>query len=257
MKWLVAALAILAALVAAAVLFAGALLGGAIERIGADATETPVHVGGVDIAWSEARATLTDVTIGNPAGFESRPAMALGAVTIALEPATLGESPLVLREMQVADLVADVEIREGGETNLAALKRNLEQSAQAGRPGPPRAEPGDVVVEKASRTRMRVEELVVGEGRARVRAPDLDEGALVTVPLGAVNLDDVGGAAGQEPDALVRTIALALVESTARTVAESAVRETLGDEGLGGALRDAVDGAIEEGREALEELQGR
>lgn len=252
-KWLLVSLAAIALVVIVLVLLGGALLGGAIERIGSQATDTPVRVGGVDVAWTHWGATLHDVTIDNPQGFEQRPALTLPAVTLALEPGTLGESPVVVRTMQVAGPVADVELQDDGDTNLAALRRNLQRSKERGEPGPPAGEPGDVAVQKASRMQLRVEELVVGEGRARVRAPELGVDEPVTMPLGSVDLADVGGASGQKPAELTRTIALALVESTARTVTEEAIRETVGAEGIGGAVRDAV----EAGADAIEDATGQ
>ena len=240
--------------VAFAVFVAGPMMAGVIEELGSEATDTAVRVGDVEFDWTALRATLRDVTIANPPGFSKEPALELDAITIDLEGGSLLSEPIVLSRLRVLRPVANVVVRDVTETNLAALRDNLRASVEAGRPGPPPAEPGDVVAEKASRTRVRIERFAIGAGDAHVVAPDLGIDDPLDVSLAPATERSLGGADGAKPGELTRQVALAIVESTAKSVADSAVTETLGHGGIADAVRDALHGVVEAGRDLIEKL---
>src|SRR4030095_12370704 len=68
-----AAAAVLAAIAIAVVLYAWlrgvCLTRHSIERIGSQVTDTVVRVAGADVAWTERRIDLDDLSVANPRGF--------------------------------------------------------------------------------------------------------------------------------------------------------------------------------------------
>lgn len=95
-----------------------------IERVGSDVAGTKVSVGGVALRLAEGKATLSGLTVANPPGFSSEPAIRLGEVTIALDTSTLNHSPIVIKEVSVAAPAVALELGAGG-SNLAVLRRNV------------------------------------------------------------------------------------------------------------------------------------
>ncbi|MEO0036112.1 MAG: hypothetical protein RLZZ501_2135 [Pseudomonadota bacterium] len=102
-----------------------------IERVGSDVAGTKVSVGGVALRLAEGKATLSGLTVANPPGFSSEPAIRLGEVTIALDTTSLNHSPIVIKEVSVAAPAVALELGAGG-SNLAVLRRNV-TGATAGR----------------------------------------------------------------------------------------------------------------------------
>lgn len=95
-----------------------------IERVGSDVAGTKVSVGGVALRLAEGKATLSGLTVANPPGFSSEPAIRLGEVTIALDTTSLNHSPIVIKEVSVAAPAVALELGAGG-SNLAVLRRNV------------------------------------------------------------------------------------------------------------------------------------
>ena len=234
-----AALAVLLVLVvAAAALWSlyGSLDGRvktALERIGSEMTLAPVHVGGVDLDLTGGHGTIRDITVGNPEGFPDGTAIALREISLSLEIRSLREIPIVVHEIVVGEPRVDVVLLADGRTNIEALRRNVgryeeRQRAAQGREEEPTGAPQSAA--EQPETRLRVGEFRISEG-----AIGLDASALgrdpEQLPLGSVELRDIGGVRGVTPEQLGRRVADALIARTARAVAGAEVKRTLRDKG--------------------------
>lgn len=227
-------------LLAAAVLLSGPLVGAAVETIASQVTDTPVRVGATHVGWiGDARLALRDLRVANPEEYPDPTALQLGNVELDLDAGALLQEPVEVARMTVSAPVVHVQLHEG-RLNVADLRERIEASARAGRVESP-GEPGDEVAARLAHTRLRVRILEIGAGTAQVEASALGDDQPGALPLGAVTLRDVGGERGSTPAELTRTIALALLESSAEQVARHETRGIVGRlrEGVR-ALRDAV-----------------
>jgi hypothetical protein len=225
----------------------------AIEEHGSAMTLSPVRVEGVHIDLRGGRGTIRGITVDNPDGFPSGTAISLGEIAIAIEPASLRGSPLVIREIHVGEPRVGVVLTADGKMNVDALRRNVgdypDRLAAAERRAAP--EPRDASAEAPApepvpERRVRVEELTIAEGVIR-----LDASALGRDPeelkLGSVELHQLGGERGATPEQLGRRVADALIARTARAVAGAELKRALRDKGgeigekLGELLQKGLD----------------
>jgi hypothetical protein len=242
------ALAALAALALAIVLYGilrgPGLIAHAIERIGSQVTDTPVRVGEVDVALSGPGVDLAAFSVGNPDGFsQSQPALRFGAIDVEVGH-VLGDGPIVLETLDVGAPVVRVEIQDGARVNVMVLRDQIRASARAGRPGPPPAELGDVIADRASRAHIRVERLAIDPARVEVDVSELGPDEPIELSLGAIELTDVGGSDGATPAELTRTITLAILESTLTELTDADVP----------GLREGVPGLLDRIQSAGQEL---
>src|SRR6185369_4991606 len=73
----------------------------AIEEHGSAATQTAVSVEHVDIKLASTSAALRGLTVANPPGFSTAPAVRLEEVQVAVDGASLGANVLVLNEVKI------------------------------------------------------------------------------------------------------------------------------------------------------------
>lgn len=188
------------------------IVAGLIEDQGSAATQTPVEVSGVSIALGEARAEIGGLTVGNPEGYRGD-AISLGRFVIRIDPATVTEDTIVLREVTVTGATVNLIQRAAG-SNLRDLMKNLESAGggeqQAADEGPGR--------------KLIIERFVLEDASASVSLPDLDERRSVDIPR--IQLTDIGRASG---GATGTEVARQVLEPVIERVLQSAATESLKD----------------------------
>ncbi|HUO82562.1 MAG TPA: hypothetical protein VM616_06860 [Gammaproteobacteria bacterium] len=192
----------------------------AIEDNGSAATGTSVDVDGLHIAVRAAEGEIAGLVIDNPPGFDTGHAIRFEDIRLVLDPATLLDDTVRVRELRVGSADINLEQKGSAQSNLQTLVDNV--SAYAGPPA------GD---EDAAESRnVVIDEFVLEAARLRLRSELLGNAEFA---LPRIRATDVGsGAAGA-------TAADALEEILRPIVAE--------------ALETAKSSAVEAGRERLEE----
>ncbi|HEY8493027.1 MAG TPA: hypothetical protein VIN04_03985 [Myxococcota bacterium] len=227
----------------------------AIETRGSALTLSPVRVEGVDIDLAGGRGTIRGITVGNPEGFPSGPALSLAGIEIAIDVGSLAGDPLVIREIRVGEPRVHVILDAQGRMNLDVLRRNVRDHPErvaaaeraAGREGaPPARREAPAAEQPGAERRVRVGELTIEEGRIVLDASALGREPQ-ELPLGSVELREVGGARGATPEQLGRRVADALIARTARAVAGAELERTLREKGgeLGGKLGELLRRGID------------
>lgn len=255
MKRLVVIAALLLAVAAGALLwFVRFSLDGrvaaAIEAQGSAMTLAPVRVDGLHLDLRGGRGTIRDISVDNPAGFPPGTALSLAGIEIAIDVASLGGDPIVIREIHVGAPHVTVLLAEDGRMSVDALRRNVRDYPDrvAATEAPPAATDPDPGTgpEPARERRVRIEELTIAEGVIRLDGSPLGREPR-ELPLGSVELRDLGGERGATPEQLGRRVADALIARTARAVAGAELERTLREKGgeiggkLGELLRKGID----------------
>ncbi len=194
----------------------------AIEKYGSLATKTPVRVSSVDIQLSSGGASITGVTVANPAGFTARNIFSLGNISTRIDTKSITKSPIIVDDIRVTGPEVFYEMNSSGKSNLDALTKNLQ--------GPEKKPP-----EKKGKkeVRLSVRKLVIEKGRVEARVAALGEKQIM-LELPRLELANIGGNSGATPDEIASTVALALAEQTAKAVARTQGEKYLkkGAEGL-------------------------
>jgi hypothetical protein len=125
----------------------------AIKTYGRATTGTDVGVGGVQIALTEGRGRIGDLTIGNPNGFDTDYFLRVNDVDLSLDLGSLRTPVPIVREVVVDGAHLNAEQR-GDTTNLAEIQRFMTASSEA---APQQAgEPGRVIIDRFRLTNGRV-----------------------------------------------------------------------------------------------------
>jgi uncharacterized protein involved in outer membrane biogenesis len=193
----------------------------AIEKNGSTILGTQVTVGSVDISLKSGRGTIRNVRVKNPKGFDGN-AFTLGEITLDIEVGSLNKDPIVIDEIKIATPDVNVVLDKNGHSNIAAIKNAVDryQASSTGGSGTKK----DSGYEK----RFRIEKFTFEEGHVAADASALDQGSMeATLP--PLRLTDVGGADGDTPDGIGKTVSRAFLGSVMGTVGDalkaSAVKE--------------------------------
>jgi len=199
------------------------IVANAIEKVGSRVTGVPVSVSGVSISLKEGTGSIRDLTIGNPPGFDSPYALKLKSVKVTIDTASLGGSPLKIREIAVdgADLIA--EISAAASINLSEISDKL-KSAGSGRSE----------TEETGGPRLVIERFDFTNPAMTLKTPVTDDRS---VKLGDVHVTGIGADSGGATAAQAASQLLAPVLREA----VKAARADAGDLGIEGFKEGAID----------------
>ena len=123
----------------------------ALERYGPDVLGVPVKVGDVRISAKSGEGTLRNLEIGTPAGFSGQRAARFGEIRVALDPATVTDRVVVIREIAIESPIITLERGRQG-SNLDAIQKQItayvRSSAQKDAPASGGSQPRRFIVER-------------------------------------------------------------------------------------------------------------
>jgi len=262
----IVALAIVAVVVV--FFFLGSFIKTAVETTGSNVTQTKVNLAEADVTVSSGKGTLKGFNMGNPSGFKSDTAFRFGEVSVTVDTSTIGQDPIVIKEVLIDGPDITYEIATGG-SNIDKIRENVEafqKSMGGGAGGGSSSDSGD------EGPKLVIENIYLKNGKVSVMASQLMSKTM-SADLPEIHLQNVGkeegGAspgqvASQTLDAvLTRVTALvgkmdlspivdALGENAAGAVkaigagaGEATKALTKGMDGSTGAVEDATKGATD------------
>ncbi|MBA3563959.1 MAG: AsmA family protein [Gammaproteobacteria bacterium] len=193
----------------------------AIESNGSAATGTSVNVDGLHIALRAAEGDIAGLSIDNPPGFEAEHAIRFESIHLTLDPATLLEQTVHVRELRVDAAQVNLEQQGRAKSNLQILIDNVNAYSE------PAGEP-----DEASKNIV-IDEFILEQAELTVRSELLGDAEL-TLPR--IRATDVGSESAG---------------ATAADALEEVLRPILAE-----ALDQAGNRAVEAGRERIEEEVG-
>jgi hypothetical protein len=231
-----------------------------IERRGTALTQTAVRVGAVHVALREGVATLENLSVANPTGFNAPYAFELGSVSVRIALHSVVTDPLVIEEIHVAAPRVTCELTADGKSNIEAIRRAAEHPNESAHGDASPAARRDKAARSAGR-RFIIQLLSMRDGEVHVDAraiggPDQIES------LPGFELTDIGVKQGGATGAQVgRIVITALARDVAVAVAATQLERYIG-KGLGGSAGDLLKkggaGAIGKGLgDVLDQLLGK
>jgi uncharacterized protein involved in outer membrane biogenesis len=158
----------------------------AIEHYAPEIAGVSVKVHGVDISAPDGRGVVRGLEIGNPAGFTAPHAASVGEIRVALDPATVTEPVVHIRELGVESPLITYERTDRG-TNLQAIQKNIQRHIEEGG-GSSEGRPAEA---KRGRRKFIVDSLALRGARVTMTNPGL-RGQGITFNLPDIELRDLG-----------------------------------------------------------------
>jgi hypothetical protein len=198
-----------------------------IEKVGSDVTGTDVKVAQVTIDLQGGAATLTGLTIANPAGFSENYLFAMEAVKVVIDVASMTGPVYVINEISVSGVQVLAE-QKGSKTNIQALLNGMPQSEAADRSATD--DSGDV--------KLAIQQINFAAGDLELRSDALGNHK---VSLPGFKLNSIGSASdGKTPTEVGMAVATQLTSQIAsaagdafsdiaRQLAKEKLRKKLGD----------------------------
>jgi uncharacterized protein involved in outer membrane biogenesis len=173
---------------------------------------TRVSVGSVDISLESGRGTVRDLVVANPEGFSREEMFRLAEITVDVDVKSLNKDPIVIDEVTVSAPQVRVEMNAQAQTNVGKVKSAVDQYQSASAPKERKQDSG---FEK----RFVIRRFVFEEGTVEVDATAMEVDA-VDAELPPVRLSDVGGARGDTPDGIGKTVSRAFLGAVGNVVAQ-------------------------------------
>ena len=98
------------------------------EDGGQELLGVPVSIESMDIKMLAGKARVTGLTINNPPGYSSAPAMTFGVVEIDIDLASVDENVMVIENIVIRDPVVSYELDAEGVANIDVLLERIEDA---------------------------------------------------------------------------------------------------------------------------------
>ena len=167
------------------------LVRSAIETYGSEATQTRVKVGTVKIKLQDGSGSIRNLTVGNPKGFLEPQVFSLGEVATQIELKSISEEMVVIDHVRVLAPEIFFELNAAGETNLAALKRQLSSSSSASGSTAASAQEG------GKTPKILIRKLLFADGNIHAKVVPLNKDYELKLPK--IELENLGGKEGATP----------------------------------------------------------
>ena len=219
MRKLVAALLLVIAVIGGAMFWLSGNIDGlvknAIASYGSAMTLATVSVDAVKILPADGKGTISNLVIGNPAGFRTAHAVKAGRIDVEIDIASIARDVVVIR--RIAIHAPDVIYEKGDAmTNFDAIQKNI-----ANYLGPADGKKGG--------KKLIVEELLIRDARAQASAAFMG-GKTVSVPLPDITLKDLGKTRGGiSPGELGQEVAGALKARLSAAVSFDRLMKSAGE----------------------------
>ncbi len=248
----------------------GSIIVAAVERYGSEVTQTQVSLANAEVDITTGEGALSGLKVGNPSGFQTDSAIALGEISVKLDTNSVTEQTIVVKEIAVTQPEVTYEVGQAG-SNIDAIRRNVEAfaAAQGGGGGTsggseqPASEGGD------AERKLVIEDLYIRGGTVNVSASFL-QGETLSAVLPEIHLTDIGkGTGGATPQQVVELIVAALGDETGKVIsgmnldalrqgATGLIKEGAGAAtgAVGGATGEALDSGAKEAEGTIKKLLG-
>lgn len=100
-----------------------------IQKVGSEVLQTPVKVKSVKLKLTEGKASVSGLTIANPAGYSNPYIFTMNDIAVNIDVSSIRENPLVVEEILIREPNIFVEINSNGESNLDVLMKNIQASS--------------------------------------------------------------------------------------------------------------------------------
>ncbi len=243
------------------------LVRSAVEEAGTRVTSVDVTLGVVKIELGDAKAGMSNLNVANPVGFKTDYAFNLGDIKVSLDSASIGQNPIVVKEVIITDPRVIYEMGNGL-SNVETIQANVDQfiKENVGESSSASSE------STGDEQKLVINDLYIRGAEVSVSHPLL-EGEKVGTTVPEIHLTDIGkGEGGATPAEVAGTVIDQLLGSVGTAVgkidiegltkdAQKALEGVAGEaagavEGVSGGAGEAVGGAAEEAGSALKGLLG-
>lgn len=227
MKWIkrliIALIVLLAVILVCASFFMGTLIKTGVNTVGPHLLGVPVTLEQAAFFPIRGKATLKNLVVGNPEGFNTSNAFELVKLYVHMDVASLLSDKIVIEEIDIQAPVFTYE-KSLRSSNIATLLEQLEGASDEG----PDQENGDVAAEKSGPT-VQINDFIIEDAQAKLSFTALG-GAALTIPLPTIRLEDIGNEeGGTSAQEVVREVCSAILSSITEAMAASG--ELIGDAG--------------------------
>ncbi len=248
----------------------GSIVVAAVERYGSEVTQTQVSLANAEVDITTGEGALSGLKVGNPSGFQTDSAIALGEISVKLDTNSVTEQTIVVKEIAVTQPEVTYEVGEAG-SNIDAIRRNVEAfaAAQGGGGGTSGGSEQPASEDGGAERKLVIDDLYIRGGTVNVSATFL-QGETLSAVLPEIHLTDIGkGSGGATPQQVVELIVAALGDQTGKVIsgmnldalrqgATGLLKQGSGaaTEAVGGAASEALDSGAKEAEGTIKKLLG-
>ena len=184
----------------------------AIEKYGSEITQVAVSVNAVALSPTDGKGEVKGLRGGNPKGFRTPHAVSVGAIELAVAPASLTGDVVLIRKIAIASPRISYEAGSGDKSNFDVIQQNVDRSLGKGKKEKDKSSPEQKMI---------VEHLLIRDIKVTY-SPILLEGKGFEISLPDIELRDIGKAKGGVTSGeLVKVVTDALMTRMTRAITNS------------------------------------
>jgi len=176
----------------------GSIIKSAVNTYGPQLTQTTVRVEDVNVFLITGEALLKDFCLGNPEGFTSPEAMAVGTIHMKMDKASLANDIIIIDKIEVVRPIITYE-KWKGKNNFKAIRDNIKRRSAPGAHTPEAAAEG-------AGKKLVIKDFLVKEGKVNITSAGRAGMKTASAQLAELHLRNLGGTTGGTPAEIVEEI---------------------------------------------------
>lgn len=162
----------------------------AIETLGPEYTKANVELASVDLSLQTGEGTLKGLMVGNPEGFKTKNAFALGEISVGVDTSTITDAVIVIDKINLLKPVITYETGADG-SNLEQLIKNVTEAAEGSDSGSETTEANS----NEEEVKLIIKDLQITGGKIQYNNALLGE-KFIEFPLPDIRLKNLGQDSG-------------------------------------------------------------
>jgi hypothetical protein len=192
----------------------------AFEVGGLELLGTPVTLDTVKITFLQGKARFSGLSIANPAGYSTKPAIRIGTIEVDIDLRSVNEPVLVIEHILIRDPEVNYEMNKEGKANIDKLQKSIDDAAPS-----PGTDTGLMIIDRLD-----------VKGGTIIASADHKPDQKLEFDFPVLFMSDLGEPDGASPEQIGAEISEALMERI-----------------ISAATRAGVDSLVDEQKERLEE----
>ena len=223
-----------------------------IVTIGPKLTKVDIKLESVSLSLLSGSGKLSGLVVGNPEGFKTPSAIAVGSTAISVDPKSLLSDKIVVRtiNLQAPEVTFETDLKAN---NLGKILSNLEETTGGGQKEPAQPAPSPPA-EPGAAKKLQVDDFVISGAKLHVSVSSFG-GQSATVKLPEIHLKDLGkGPEGITAGELTKLVLRKLEEVAVQQAAPAIADLSKGAVFMGQDLKAAATNNVEKATKGIGDL---
>ncbi len=217
----------------------------AVNKFGSEVTGTEVKLGGFSFSPFKGTASVSGLTVANPANYKSPYLFDLGSIAVKVDVKSLTTDTIVIEEINIQKPIITYEMKSLTQNNIKQIQENISKNTASTNKAEAKSDSSDEksASESASK-KVIIKKVIIAGGEIKAETNLSEKSSALDVKLPEITLKDIGGdKKGESIASSISKIFAKILNTASQTVVKSGLNDVknIAKENLDNVVGDVKD----------------